>query len=119
MSDFGAVITVTKDKFFSNFEQSEVDDLTMKLEEIIDSDDNYINFLADPYKSTFYALDSAQGELIVQLSEYYYGEDEEEDKELFATIRDEETEDAEDLAGKLSKIYPTYTLKGEVIEFDN
>ena len=114
MSDFGTMIIATKGK--DTFQQSEVNAVSQKLKEIIKNNDAYINYLGDPYEHDFHLVDGST-EIGVLLSEYYFGDEEDENDDLFSTIEEEELDDAKELAEKLSVAFPNYTFSASVEEW--
>lgn len=108
MSDFGTTISVVK-KNKSVFSDNEIKELSDKLAELIKKN-KYENALAEKFKHEF-VLDESKSQCIVQLSEHYYGGDDDEDMESFEFVEDVELETAEEIVELLKDIFPDYTFE--------
>lgn len=112
MSDFGTLITAVKKS--GTVSKNELNQLSDKLKSLIQSNEDYINYLGEPYEHDFDGVENSANEAIALLSEYYFGEDDDENDDLYQTIEDEELEDAKSLAEKLAGHFPEFSFEAEV-----
>ncbi|MFT3794152.1 hypothetical protein [Flavobacterium sp.] len=115
MSDFGSLIAATKDNG-EDFSQEEITELSSNLKMILDG--KYSNSLGKDFNHEF---DCAYGEdlseLVVLMSEYYYGGNPQDDKELFGFVHADEAKQLVSIAKKLNEAFPEITFTAETTEW--
>lgn len=118
MSDYGSTLTITK-KNLERFNEAELDALSDEMGKLIDSLD-----LTDAVGSKLqnelfiYAGDSEDPPCIFgRLSEHFYGNNGDENKEGFDFVEEMEMDEIEDLIEALTKVFPTYNFKRSIQEW--
>jgi len=118
MSDYGSTLTITK-KNLERFNEAELLALSTEMGKVIDALD-----LTDAVGAKFqnelfiYAGDSEDPPCIFgRLSEHYYGNNGDENKEGFDFVEESEMDEIDDLIAALSKRFPTYDFKQSVQEW--
>lgn len=114
MSDFGTVITITKQD--GTFSGDEISALTTELDEILQNED-YVNALGEPFQLELKEVENEPSLLLLILSEHYYGGDEEEDEETFQFVEESEVGHAENIAGELQRKFNGYTFTASIEEW--
>ncbi len=107
MSDFGTIITATK-KDDENFSSREAKKLSKALKKIIKVGE-YSSAMGEDFDSEFNQEENSNSILVI-LSEYYYGSDN-EDEELFEFVKDTELEEANEIAEKLKEDFKDYDFE--------
>jgi hypothetical protein len=118
MSDYGSTLTITK-KNLERFNESERQALSDEMGKLIDSLD-----LTDAVGSKFlnelfiYTGDSEDPPCVFgRLSEHFYGNNGDENKEGFDFVEEMEMDEIEDLIKALTKVFPTYDFKRSIQEW--
>lgn len=101
MSDFGTLLIARK-KDESDLSNSEINNLSSELKEIIKNGE-FVNAVGEPFEHNF-ILDDDKKSAMVQLSEHYYGD--EDNDELFQFVEETELEQGEEIIKKLSLEFP-------------
>lgn len=114
MSDFGTTILAKKEDN-SNFSSDDISDLSSKLKSIL-KDGEYGGALGDDFNHQFGEIEGSKS-IIVQLSEYYYGNDDDENEESFEFVKDVELDQALELVEMLSMEFPDYRFEANVEEW--
>lgn len=114
MSDFGALLIVKSD---SEIQDDEKQTITKQLEALLEEETDpgiykYENSLGEQFQSTLIEL--SKNSIAFQLSEYWYG-DEDEEEESFDFAKDEDEETAKPLVAAMQSALPKYQFS---IEFD-
>ena len=113
MSDFGTTISVTNPN--RPIDAGEAASLSTSLKEYITTNE-MDNAIGEPYLSDFEL--NEDGTLYLQLSEHYFGgEDEEEDADLLVFITELELEDAKLMVAELQTQFPDYSYTPAVDEW--
>ena len=118
MSDYGSTLTITK-KNLDRFNEAERQALSDEMGKLIDSLD-----LTDAVGSKFlnelfiYAGDSEDPPCVFgRLSEHYYGNNGDENKEGFDFVEEMEMDEIDDLIEALVKLFPEYQFKRSIQEW--
>jgi len=111
MSDFGTLL-VAKKQNGNNISENEMNSLSETLKELIEKND-YSDALGESFN---YEFDESDGiEVIVQLSEHYYGnEDPDEMKEF---VKEIEFEQAKKIMEKIKSTFSTYNFDVSIEEW--
>jgi hypothetical protein len=111
MSDFGTLLFAKKLNG-NNISENEMNSLSNSLKDIIDENE-YSDALGEPFNHEFGTTDG--NEVIVQLSEHYYGnEDPDEMKEF---VKETELEQAKKLKEKMKSKFSAYNFEVSIEEW--
>lgn len=113
MSDFGTLLTVTKNN--NDLTNIEIKDISKSLEKIIKIGE-YVNALGDPFENDF-TLDEDKKIATLQLSEHYYGDDLTQNEELFEFVEDTEIEQIEEIIEMLKIEFPDFEFTTKIEEW--
>lgn len=115
MSDFGTVITITKQDEQA-FSADEVSALTTEVDDVLQNED-YVNALGEPFQTDIKEVEGEPNLLLLILSEHYYGGDEEEDEETFQFVEESEVQHAESIAEELKARFKGYSFAASIEEW--
>jgi hypothetical protein len=115
MSDFGAAISIVR-KDGKSFSSSEKQHLEDALKNCITNDD-LVNAIGETYNHELQLVVDVNPTLFIQLSEHYYGGNDEEDQETFDFVEETELGDANHIIASLKNQFTDYNFTASIEEW--
>jgi hypothetical protein len=110
MSDFCTTLYVNNGGGLK-FNSKELEELSGHLKTLIEKSSTYRSYDNEPFDHTF--VETPHDYAYCTLCEYYYSGDEEEDKDLFHTVKEDAQEVTAKLISDLSARFPEYMFSAK------